>query len=177
MDDVYYQSYSVNDRAFIHHHLDVLSNSSVEEKEMIHFTLEEFTFSQTAERLGIDNSLNTQTLKDSAFLTLHFLETIREVCGGHSVYVNSGYRCLELNKVLRGAKASQHKRAEAADILIPRHGSPKKVCETILSNDIEYDQLIFEGKWVHVSRAKEPRGIVLTASFTSQGVIYHEGIV
>lgn len=143
---------------------------------MKHFSIEEFIFSQTATRYGIDNSLKTQQLKDNAEMTLDFLEVIRRILG-HPIYISSGYRCEALNKILHGAPSSQHKKAEAADILCPGHGSPRQVCLTILDHDVGFDQLIYEGRWVHISRSTDPRGKILTASFTSQGTRYSEGIV
>lgn len=46
------------------------------------------------------------------------LEQIREVCGGRAVRVTSGYRSPAYNRVIKGARASQHVQGRAADIVV-----------------------------------------------------------
>jgi hypothetical protein len=45
-----------------------------------HFTLEEFTRSQTAARWGIDNTPN-ETVKANLYKTAAMMEEVRRVCG------------------------------------------------------------------------------------------------
>jgi hypothetical protein len=141
-----------------------------------HFTLEELTFSQTAARLGIDNTPDPDTLSNLRGLS-NFLEVIREKIK-RPIYITSGYRGNELNKQIGGSKTSAHMSGLAADIISPSYGTPADLAEVIAALDLEFDQLILEfGKWVHVSVSENPRGQMLTAINTSNGVKYKPGLV
>ena len=52
----------------------------------------------------------------------------------------------------------------------------KDVAEVIAPSSIEFDQLIWEGNWVHISYNPAPRGEILTARFGSEGTVYLPGI-
>jgi hypothetical protein len=141
-----------------------------------HFTLEELTFSQTAARLGIENTPDSDTLSNLRGLS-NFLEAIREKIK-KPIYITSGYRSHELNKKIGGSKTSAHISGLAADIIAPSYGTPADLAEIIAALDLAFDQLILEfGKWVHVSVAEKPRGQILTAINTSKGVAYRAGLV
>ena len=79
------------------------------------FSLNEFTRSATADKLGIDNTLpfNGEDLHIKN-LVVHLLQPLRDKFG--SMNVNSGYRSEALNKAVGGSQTSQHKLAKAADI-------------------------------------------------------------
>lgn len=114
-----------------------------------HFTLEEFTFSQTAARLGIDNTPPPDAIARMIALCEEVLEPLRERLG-RPIIVTSGYRSRELNERIGGSPHSQHCRGEAADIVVPGL-SPLDVCYAIKALG-KYDQLIHEfGRWCHVS--------------------------
>lgn len=69
-----------------------------------YFTMKELIYSETAEKLGIDNTPD----EVSCFMLrnlMSFLDMIRTIWGG-PIYVNSGYRCPELNEAIKGAKKS-----------------------------------------------------------------------
>jgi hypothetical protein len=142
-----------------------------------HFTLEELTRSDYATRHGIDNSPTADVLAN-LYVLADGLERVRSVLD-HPVWVSSGYRCPKVNAGLGGARYSQHMQGLAADIH-STYGAPREVCEAILDAEdfIEFDQLIFEGDWTHISFAPgKPRGQVLTAHFGGGGVSYSAGIV
>jgi len=139
-----------------------------------HFTLEELTASQTALRRGIDN---TPTPRVVANLTrvAKLLEQVRKAVGG-PVTVSSGYRSRDLNKAVGGAAGSAHVEGLAADILAPGW-TPLKLAQTIRAASIEFDQLIYEGTWVHIGLSNSPlRGEVLTAHFDNGSVSYSKGL-
>lgn len=141
-----------------------------------HFTLEEFTYSQTAARLGIDN-LPTPEIIEQLKLTAKLCEDIRALTG-HPIFVSSGYRCPALNKAVGGASKSQHMLGEAADIRCPAFGSPRDLALLIEKHKLalKIDQVILEfGQWVHVSQAKRPRFMALTIRSSKEG--YLPGIV
>jgi zinc D-Ala-D-Ala carboxypeptidase len=123
-----------------------------------HFTLDELTFSQTAARLGLDNTPSddvVQALKRTA----HGLEMVRAYLQA-PVLVSSGYRSPLVNRAVGGAPNSQHMRGEAADFTAPGFGQPEMIMRAILrsTRPIPFDQCILEyGRWVHISFCKEPR--------------------
>lgn len=136
-----------------------------------HFTLEELTISNVAARSGIDNAPSEEAITQLRILTAG-LEEIRELLG-RPVHISSGYRCPELNKAIGGAPNSQHMSGNAADFICPRFGRPVEICHRIVASAIEFDQLILEYSWVHVSFVEsQPRGSVLTF----KGGRYQEGI-
>lgn len=114
-----------------------------------HFTLEEMIRSDTAIRHGIDNTPPEFIVENLRSLCKHVLEPLR-VLVGESVYVESGYRCAELNLLVNGSASSQHKEGKAADIVIAGFETPV-VCQIIVDH-FPFDQLIEEfGEWTHVS--------------------------
>lgn len=139
-----------------------------------HFTLAELTSSQTAVRRGIDNTPPEDVVKNLEHLALG-LEGVRMLLGC-PIIINSGYRSPELNRVVGGARDSQHKLGLAADFIAPGFGSPVQVARAIAASGIKFDQLICEGTWVHISFTATPRRQVLTAKFKDGGVRYSPGL-
>ena len=131
-----------------------------------HFTLAEFTVSQMAERLGIDNDPPAELLP-ALRRTAQGLEAVRLRLGKWlPITITSGYRCLALNRALRSRDSSQHVKGEAADFICPRFGTPTEIVTALRDSGIEYDQLILEfaskGRgWVHISFADNPRHMAL----------------
>ena len=127
------------------------------------FTLEELTSSETAARLGLDNTPN-ETVKANLVRLAKFLEEVRRVLG-RPIMVNSAYRSPEVNKAIGSRPTSQHCLGCAADIRVPGL-TPDNIVKEILKTNLEYDQLIREfDSWVHVSIpnkfADKPRKQVL----------------
>lgn len=127
-----------------------------------HFTLEEMVASQTAARLGLDNTPPREmmaTLKRTAQL----LEEVRTLLGGRPVLVSSGYRSPAVNRAVGGAQNSAHMLGCAADFSCPSFGPPLEICRTIARSAIAFDQVIHEFRaWVHIAWAPSPRRMVLT---------------
>lgn len=122
-----------------------------------HFTVDELTFSQTAERQGIDNMPGPDQLA-ALRRTAMGLEGVRVRLGGAPILISSGYRCPALNRAIGGSAKSQHMAGEAADFTAPRFGSPREIVDALVDADIGYDQLILEyGRWVHISFAPRAR--------------------
>lgn len=137
-----------------------------------HFTLEEMTMSQTAARLGLDN---TPPLEMVAALkrTAGLLEEVRALLG-KPILVSSGYRSPAVNRAVGGAANSAHMLGCAADFSSPAFGSPLDICRVIARSDIAFDQLIHEFRaWVHIAWAPSPRRMVLTidAAGTRAGLV------
>jgi hypothetical protein len=141
------------------------------------FCLSEFVVSDTAARLGIDNTPNAQVLATLRNVLIPAMQQVRDMLRV-PVIVKSGYRSPALNAAVRGAPTSQHVEGRAADFVAPAYGNPRKVAEQLVARmgNLRFDQLIWEGGWVHISFAPRPRNQVLTAHFTDAGVCYTPGL-
>jgi len=139
-----------------------------------YFTLEELTFSQTATRRGIDNVPEGAILARLEDTALQFDE-VRELLG-HPIRVSSGYRSPALNRVIGGVDSSHHTQGWAVDFTCPKFGTPYAVAKAIEKSGIPFDQLIYEGTWVHISFKPGNRRSLLTAHFGAK-TTYSTGIV
>ena len=92
---------------------------------MKHFKIEEFTYSITAQHLGIDNTPSKEAVTNLELLVSRVLDPLREAWGS-PIIVTSGYRCPELNARVGGARTSYHLRGMAADIR-PKNGLVDKL--------------------------------------------------
>jgi zinc D-Ala-D-Ala carboxypeptidase len=143
-----------------------------------HFTLAELTASDTAARLGIDNT-PPPSIVEALRETAGRLEAAREIlCAAARrdipIVVTSAYRCEALERVIcerayaawcrshsmMPGEASwglyfsrkQHPRGRAADWRAPRFGTPLEVCRALEPHlaALGIDQLIHEyASWTH----------------------------
>lgn len=127
-----------------------------------HFSLDELTLSQTAERNHIDNH-PPQAVITNLYRTAEGLELVREALGNNPLSISSGYRSPDLNRRIGGAANSQHVEGKAADFTCPAFGTPRQIATALKKTGIKFDQLILEyDRWVHISFvAKNPRGQTL----------------
>jgi len=126
-----------------------------------HFTLAEFTFSQTAVRKGINNDPNAM-LYSSLRRTAEGLEQVRTLLGDLPIRVTSAYRCEKLNAAIGSKPTSQHVHGHAVDFTCTAYGEPMAIVRDIANSDIVFDQLICEfDSWVHISFDAAPRRQVL----------------
>lgn len=130
------------------------------------FDLAEFTASSTATRLGLNND-PPMTLMPNLQRTAQGMEQIRTLLGGMPIHVDSGYRSIKVNAAVGGSYKSDHLIGFACDFVCPDFGSPFRIAQTIVASDIQFDQLIMEGHWVHVSFGPLMRKEVLTAHFVA----------
>lgn len=115
-----------------------------------HFSLEELTASETAERNGWDNSPNDQELANLTRLA-DFLEQVKVVLGGKPIMISSGLRTKKVNDAVGSRDSSQHRIGCAADFRVPGM-TPDEVVRKIVASGIGYDQIIREfDRWVHIS--------------------------
>lgn len=140
-----------------------------------HFTLEELTFSSTAQRKQIDNNPPAEVLENMKRLAAG-LEEVRAALGNKPMRINSGYRSPKLNRAVGGARLSAHMAGYAADFVCPEFGSPLKIVKALAATGIQFDKLIQEGTWVHISFAPEARRQLLTAHFGPNGTSYTAGV-
>lgn len=122
-----------------------------------HITLEECVHSDTAKRLGIDNTPNGGQIERIKTLAQKIIEPLRNHVGV-PIYVSSCFRTAALNKALGGAKNSQHMMGEAVDLDAEKFGGTTNMAIFgFIKDNLEFDQLIWEfgtavePEWVHVS--------------------------
>lgn len=119
---------------------------------MKYFTIAELCRSNTGEKLGIENVPNSFQKANMENLINHLLDPIRQMWG-KPIIVNSGFRCVKLNKAVGGAKNSEHMSGCAADITTGNKADNKKLFDMIRNSSLEWRQLIDESgfSWVHIS--------------------------
>jgi len=114
-----------------------------------HFSLEELTRSEVAERKGLDNTPNASEIANLTRLAA-LLEQVRSLLN-KPIMLNSGFRSKPVNDSVGSKDSSQHRIGCAADIRVPGM-TPKQVVEAIIASDIGYDQVIEEfSSWTHIS--------------------------
>lgn len=120
-----------------------------------YFTLKEMINSNTAKSKGIDNTPTWSIVLNLLELVQNVLDPIREAYK-KPITVNSGYRCIELNRAVGSKDNSQHVLGLAADITVGSREANKQLFEFIQSNIKEWDQLINENnyQWIHISYNK-----------------------
>lgn len=140
-----------------------------------HLTLAEFTDSDTAARLNIDNSLPRHLIEE-AQTTGAMLERVRALLG-EPIFVSSGYRCPKLNEAIGSSSTSDHPKALALDFRSPSFGTPLLICKALLPrmNELDIGQMIFEHTWVHISTRKPDN--LTNVVLTLMGTKYVVGII
>ena len=114
---------------------------------MKYFTIEELSTSSVAEKNNIDNTPDVYAIDNLHELVNNILDPAREALK-EPIYVNSGYRCEELNRIVGGVSTSQHCKGEAADIYCIHMDRLLEILKTL-----DFDQLIiYKSKgFYHVS--------------------------
>ena len=125
-----------------------------------HFSQEEFTQSDTADRLNIDNRIPDE-LRENALKTLQMMERIRFHIDA-PITITSGYRCKALNQAIGSKPTSDHTLAFAVDFKAQKAGTPYEIAKDLAGviDVLGIGQLILEfGTWVHVSLARPEKTI------------------
>jgi hypothetical protein len=147
------------------------------------FSLHELTKSETALRLGLDNTPDATVTANLKTLCEKVLQPVRDHYK-KGVKVNSGYRSPESNAAVGGSKTSDHCRGFACDLEIP--GVANADLAKWIMDNLEYTQLILEfytpgipdSGWVHVSY--DPSNLKkqeLTATKQNGKTVYLNGLV
>jgi zinc D-Ala-D-Ala carboxypeptidase len=114
-----------------------------------HFSLAEFTRSDTAVENGIVNTPLPEHLANLRHLAAG-MERVRSLFNA-KIKITSGYRNPELNEFVKGSKTSAHCFGHAADFHVEGL-SDLDAAKRIRDSDLEFDQLIFEkDRCVHIS--------------------------
>ena len=116
------------------------------------FKWSEFTKSDTATRLHIQNEITDWDVRDNIIaLVEEVLQPLRDSWGG-PLFINSGYRCPELNKAVGGAENSMHRYGQAADVAWT---DPYSMAKLIKRMRVDVDQVIVYPSFVHISYKRE----------------------
>lgn len=147
------------------------------------FSLHELSKSETALRMGFDNTPTKEAEAHLKLLCDNVLQPVRDHYK-KGVKVNSAYRSPESNAAVGGSKTSDHCKGMAADIEIPGVANAD-LAQWIMDN-LDYTQLILEfytpgipdSGWVHVSY--DPNNLKkqeLTATKVAGKTTYLPGLV
>jgi hypothetical protein len=123
-----------------------------------HLDLSEVTRSESAKRNQISNMPTGEHIANFITLAEKVFEPIREHFG-FPIHISSGYRSVELNRLIKGSSSSQHCKGQAIDIDMDgtSNGVTNKMVYDYIKENLEFDQLIWEfgdntnPDWVHVS--------------------------
>jgi hypothetical protein len=136
-----------------------------------HVTLAEFQSSGAATTHGIKNEMSATQIESAKLLCENVFEPLR-IYLNTPIKISSGFRCVQLNKMIKGSSTSQHTKGEAMDIKIDAKGF------NFIKDKLNFDQLIWEfgndeqPSWVHVSYSKRNRKQVLKATKKNGKTIY-----
>ena len=121
-----------------------------------HISYKEGVYSTTATRRGIINIPDEEQLTNMELVALKVFEPVRRFLG-RPIYINSFFRCPELNKAIGGSRSSQHCKGEAIDLDVTHGDNPNAKIFNYIKDNLDFDQLIWEfgddnnPNWVHVS--------------------------
>lgn len=133
----------------------------------VFFTYYEFIKSETATKLGIDNTPTDDTIQDNILELMRIMDKIREKWTEYctlnclpnpEIIITSGYRCNALNKAVGGSKTSAHRIGAACDFEA-NNGHNGELFNLIVNmiekGEIKCSQLIWEKgdkqnpDWIH----------------------------
>lgn len=136
-----------------------------------HVTLKEFQVSGIATLRNLNNEMNESQIASAKLLCENVFEPLRLYLNT-PIQISSGFRSLQVNKMIKGAIGSQHTKGEAMDLQIGAKGF------NFIKDKLEFDQLIWEfgndenPSWVHVSYSSKNRKQVLKATKKNGKTIY-----
>ena len=111
-----------------------------------HFSYAEMTRTDHRE---FDNTPNDKELINLVRLS-NFLEDLRHVLGNKPIIITSAYRSKQVNDSVGSKETSQHRLGCAADFRVPGM-TPHEVVSIVVDSNLEFDQVICELTWTHVS--------------------------
>lgn len=125
---------------------------------MKYFTFKEMIVTDT----GLENTPNWNQIDNIKRLIIDLLDPIREKWN-KPIKVNSCFRSESVNSAVNGARNSQHKTGEAADITTGNSTDNKRLFDMIVSSGLTFDQLIDEKNfaWLHISFSTRNRQQIL----------------
>lgn len=143
-----------------------------------HLELAELTRSESAKRNGISNMPTPEHIDNFKLLAENIFEPIRNNfrC---PIFISSGYRSADLNKLIGGATTSQHSFGQAIDIdMDGTHNGVTNKMVFEYAKSLPFDQMIYEfgtdenPDWVHISYSDRHRKQILRATKVNGKTIY-----
>ena len=130
-----------------------------------YLSYKEVTFSRDAVNANIKNDPGPTHLENLKDYGRFLFDPLRRIVGG-PITVTSGYRSREVNKLVKGARGSQHLYGEALDIECYSM-STLEFAQTIIKSGLAFDQLILEfhnskekaSGWIHLSYKAQRNGV------------------
>jgi zinc D-Ala-D-Ala carboxypeptidase len=132
-----------------------------------HFSLEELCVTQ---QRRLDNRPPPDVV-ERLRRTAEQMEVVREILGGLPITVTSGYRSAAVNRAVGGVPRSAHLTGGAVDFNCHGFGDPLAVCRALVGSNLEFDQIIEEGRWVHLAFGAARRQVL-----TKWGQGYRAGL-
>jgi len=141
-------------------------------------SLKELLFSETATRLGIDNTPTDQILINLQTLIYKVITPIVNQFG--DIKITSGYRSPALCKAIGSSERSQHTSGMAVDCEVL--GVANKELADWVVNHLEFDQCILEfwkpeeinSGWVHISYNKSGNRKMYLRAYKANGRTVYE---
>jgi len=124
-----------------------------------HFSLKEFTVSDTAEALGDANMPTPQHLENLKRTAAGF-EQARAILGNRVIVITSGYRNPRVNKAVKGTPTSAHPLGFAGDFRVAELTPlmcARRLAEAMRDGQLKFDQLILETSRAIVHLSFDPR--------------------
>lgn len=115
----------------------------------LNFSIKELIRSQNAINSGIDNTPNIEQIDNLLNLIFYCLQPIRDKLKKPMI-ITSGFRNSKVNFLAGGRINSQHLEGKAADFKV-NGMTINQIINFIAKSGIEFDQLINEKTWVHIS--------------------------
>jgi hypothetical protein len=145
------------------------------------FSIRELTYSDTAIRLGIDNTPTDEILKNLQNVIQFILEPISNNFDSQ-IMITSGYRSPALCQAIGSKPTSQHTLGMAVDFEIL--GTPNKEVSDWIVNHLDFDQCILEfwkpeqpnSGWVHCSYKTSGNRKMYLKAYTANGRTVYEVI-
>lgn len=124
----------------------------MEDRISRNFKYSEFSKSDTAARLHLNNAITDWEVRDNIkALVEDVLQPLRDAWGG-PIFINSGYRSPEVNKAVGGVETSQHTKGMAADCGCT---DPYALAKLAKKMRLDYDQMGIYPSFVHLSYRKD----------------------
>lgn len=114
----------------------------------LHFTRQEATITSTG-LANIPTPEEWQRIENTAYN----MEIVRAILQRKPIRINSWFRSQAVNSRVGGTEKSEHRLGAAVDFTCAGYGTPLEICKTLVlySHIANYNQLIYEGGWVHIS--------------------------
>lgn len=122
------------------------------------FELSEFINSDIAKKEGINNAPTGGVICNLQLLCKNLLQPLRDLYK-KPLFISSGYRCPQLNKLVGGVATSDHLKGCAADV---KCNDINELLTTLITSRLSFDQAILYPTFLHLSyRDKKNRKMII----------------